>query len=256
LIVFNGILLPVGKNYPLEYLCMPFLAWAALRFGQRESAVAMLAFSGTAIWGTLAGLGPFGRESLNESLVLLQAFLGVSATMTMVLSAEVAERQQAEAEARSLATRDPLTGLGNYRKLIDALDAEIRRCRRTANKFAFLILDLDRLKEINDRYGHVAGNRALCRVANVMRLECRDYDVTARYGGDEFAIVLPNANRKTAHDVARRIRRQLCADTEHPPISVSLGIAIWPEDGFTVEKLVLTADDELYTMKNKSRALA
>jgi diguanylate cyclase (GGDEF)-like protein len=257
-IVFNGILLPSGKNYPLEYLCMPFLAWAALRFGQRESAVAMLTFSGSAIWGTLAGFGPFGRESLNESLVLLQAFLGVSATMTMILSAEVAERRHAEAEALSLATStsDPLTGLGNYRKLIDALDAEIRRCRRTANKFAFLILDLDRLKEINDRYGHVAGNRALCRVANVLRLQCRDYDVTARYGGDEFAIVLSNADRHTAHEVARRIRKQLCADTEHPLISVSLGIAIWPEDGITVEKLVLTADDELYTMKNMSRALA
>jgi diguanylate cyclase (GGDEF)-like protein len=255
-IVFNGILLPAGKSYPLEYLCMPFLAWAALRFGQRESSVAMLTFSGSAIWGTLAGFGPFGREPLNESLVLLQAFLGVSATMTMILSAEVAERRQAEAEALSLATSDPLTGLGNYRKLIDALDAEIRRCRRTANKFAFLILDLDRLKEINDRYGHVAGNRALCRVANVLRLQCRDYDVTARYGGDEFAIVLPNVNRQTAHDVARRIRKQLRADTEHPPISVSLGIAIWPKDGSTVEKLVLTADEELYAMKNGRRALA
>ena len=155
-----------------------------------------------------------------------------------------------------LATSDPLTGLGNYRKLIDALDAEIRRCRRTANKFAFLILDLDRLKEINDRFGHVAGNRALCRVANVLRLQCRDYDVTARYGGDEFAIVLPNVNQQTAHDVARRIRKQLRGDTEHPPISVSLGIAIWPKDGSTVEKLVLTADEELYAMKNGRRALA
>jgi diguanylate cyclase (GGDEF)-like protein len=255
-IVFNGILLPSGKNYPLEYVCMPFLAWAALRFGQRESSVAMLIFSGSAIWGTLAGFGPFGRESINESLVLLQVFLGVSATMTMILSAEVAERRRAEAEARSLATSDSLTGLGNYRKLVDALHGEVRRCSRTGNKFGFLILDLDRLKEINDRYGHVAGNQALCRLANVLRLQCRDYDITARYGGDEFAIVLPNANRQTARGVAHRIKRQLSADTEHPPISVSVGIAIWPEDGITVEKLVLAADEQLYAMKNECRALA
>lgn len=250
-IVFNGILLPSGKNYPLEYLCMPFLAWAALRFGQRESAVAMLIFSGSAIWGTLDGFGPFGRVSLNESLVLLQAFLGVTATLTMILSAEVSERRQAEADARSMATSDSLTGLGNQRKLVDAFEAEMRRCSRTANTFAFLILDLDRLKQINDAHGHVTGDRALCRVANVLRLQCRDYDITTRYGGDEFAILLPTANRQTAHGVARRIREELTADTEHPSISVSVGIAIWPEDGITIENLVRTADKELYTMKNQ-----
>ena len=250
-IVFNGILLPSGKNYPLEYLCMPFLAWAALRFGQRESAVAMLIFSGSAIWGTLDGFGPFGRVSLNESLVLLQAFLGVTATLTMILSAEVSERRQAEADARSMATSDSLTGLGNQRKLVDAFEAEMRRCSRTANTFAFLILDLDRLKQINDVHGHVTGDRALCRVANVLRLQCRDYDITTRYGGDEFAILLPTASRQTAHGVARRIREELTADTEHPSISVSVGIAIWPEDGITIEKLVRTADKELYTMKNQ-----
>src|SRR5262249_33737943 len=136
-IVFNGILLPSGKNYPLQYLCMPFLAWAALRFGQREAAVAMLVFSANAIWGTLVGSGPLGRESTNVFLVLLQGFLGVRATMTTMLSAEAAERRHADAEARSLATSDPLTGLGTYCKLVDALHAEVPRSSRTGSKFAF-----------------------------------------------------------------------------------------------------------------------
>jgi len=115
--------------------------------------------------GTLHGFGPFARESRNESLLFLQSFLGVVAVVTMAFAAAFTENRRAEEESRYLATSDPLTGLGNYRKLIDTLEAETRRSDRTGRSFALLLMDLDGLKMINDANGHVVGSRALCRMA-------------------------------------------------------------------------------------------
>jgi len=247
-IVFNGIL-PKSHDYRLEYLCMPLLAWAAVRFGQREAAVTVLLFSASALWGTVSGYGPFTRSSLNESLLLLQSFLGVSALMTLVLSAEIAERQRAEKEARSLAAIDALTGLGNQRKLFDAIEREISRSERSGRPFVILMLDLDGLKKINDTHGHLVGNRALCRLADILRLECRTSDTTARFGGDEFTIILAESDRETAESVVRRIQTSLLLDTEHPTLSVSIGLAMWPDNGKSIEDLMRYADDALYEMK-------
>jgi len=113
-----------------------------------------------------------------------------------------------------------------------------------------VLLDLDRLKSLNDRFGHVAGSRALCRVANVLRETCRAVDTAARYGGDEFALVLPETDREAAATVAGRIHRRLAEDPEHPPISASVGCAIYPEDGDTVEALIRSADSRLYLAKS------
>lgn len=251
-IVFDGALISGSENYPLEYLCIPFLIWAAFRFGQCEAATATLVLSAVAIWGTLHGLGPFARESRNKSLLLLQAFLGVATVMTMALAAEVAERRRAESKARSLAVSDPLTGLGNYRKLIDALESEIKRSERTRRPFIFLLLDVDGLKKINGVHGHLVGSRALCRLADVLRLYCRSVDTAARYGGDEFALILPEEGAESARHVAHRIAAKLAQDGEEPLLSVSMGIAAWPQDGRTKEALMRAADRDLYEKKRVS----
>jgi diguanylate cyclase (GGDEF)-like protein/PAS domain S-box-containing protein len=163
---------------------------------------------------------------------------------------DVTERKQAESQARLLAVTDPLTGLGNYRRLLDVLHAEIERSGRTGRPFAVLLLDLDGLKKINDCYGHLAGSRALCRVGEVLRLFCRAIDTATRYGGDEFAVVLPETAARAAGLVASRIRNRLATDSEQPPLSASIGVAAYPQDGETVEALLQTADRELYGMKS------
>ena len=112
---------------------------------------------GIAIWGTLHGLGPFAQGTPNESLLLLQAFVGVASVMSLIVAAAVSERRQVEARLRELSVRDPLTGLANYRELIDVLEAEIHRSQRTERSFAFLFLDVDGLKDINDRRGPPRG---------------------------------------------------------------------------------------------------
>ena len=255
-IVFAGFLLSGTSNYPLEYLCIPVLIWVSYRFGQREAATATVLLSAMAIWGTLHGRGPFVRPTENESLLLLQAFMAVMAVMTLSLAAVFAERQRAVEQARNLAVSDPLTGLANYRKLVDELDVEIKRYGRTGRSFAILLLDLDGLKTINDTQGHLSGNRALCRLARVLRINCRGIDTAARHGGDEFALILPEAERDAGLQVAQRISDGLIEDEEQPALSASIGIAICPEDGETVEALLAAADRDLYQMKRRSRAKA
>jgi len=251
LIVFGGALSSGTGNYPLEFLCVPFLIWAASRFGQREAALATLVLAGPAIWGTLHGLGPFAQLPKNESLLLLQAFLGVGAVMTMGLASEVSDRRRAERDARILAGIDRLTGLGNYRKLIDTLEMEIRRAERTTRTFVFVLMDLDGLKQINDIYGHPVGNRALCRLANILQIHCRVIDTPARYGGDEFAVILPECGMGFARTITDRLSSCLANDGELPELSVSIGFAVWPHNGRTAEELIREADRELYEMKHR-----
>lgn len=246
LLVFGGYFPSRVKTYPLEFLCIPFLLWAAIRFARREAASAVLLLSGIAVWGTLRGFGPFARESQNESLLLLQAFMGVVSVMTLTLAAEVSERRQVEEQLRRLAVSDPLTGIANYRQLIAVLEWEIRRSEQTGTSFAVVFLDVDGLKKINDRYGHIAGSRALCRVASVLRLESRAMDTAARFGGDEFALVLPEIDEAKAWQAARRVSEHLLRDDESPTISVSLGVAVYPRDGETSDALLGAADRILY----------
>jgi diguanylate cyclase (GGDEF)-like protein/PAS domain S-box-containing protein len=175
-------------------------------------------------------------------------FDGVPATLFSTF--DLTERKSGEERAQLLALTDPLTGLGNYRRLLDALHAEIERSGRTGRPFAVLLLDLDGLKKINDRYGHLAGSRALCRLGAVLLFSCRAIDTAARYGGDEFAVLLPETTARAAGFAAARIRQRLATDTQQPPLSVTIGVAGFPQDGQTIEALLRTADRELYRMKS------
>ena len=251
--VFDGLFPWRSRHYPLEFLCVPLLLWAAFRFEPREAATAVLVMAGVAIAGTLAGFGPFARSTYGESLLLVQAFTGVTAIMTLVLAAAVAERREAEERLRRLAVSDPLTGLSNYRQLVQALETEIKRSSRTDRPFAVVLMDLDGLKTINDRFGHLVGSLALRRVAETLLGSCRGIDTAARFGGDEFALVLPETGDAAAWHVARRIAERVSRDGEQPVISVSVGVAVHPRDGASLEGLLNAADRSLYDTKSRQR---
>jgi len=252
-IVFGGRFHSALKTYPLEYLCIPFLIWAAFRFGRRQAATALFTLAAVATWGTLHGFGPFSRDSQNTSLLLLQSFMGIMAITTLTLAAEISQHKRAEEYVRQLAVTDPLTGVANYRRLLDALDSEIKRYGRTERPFAVMLLDLDGLKKLNDTYGHLVGSEALCRLANILRIHCRETDTAGRYGGDEFVLVLPETEFAAARRVADRISERLRTDGDEPPVSVSIGIAVYPQDGRTIDELLGTADSALYREKGSSR---
>lgn len=170
-----------------------------------------------------------------------------------IIVEDVTDQRALEDQLRKQAASDALTGLANYRQLVDVLDSEITRSKRTGREFTLLFLDLDGLKKINDYYGHQTGSRALCRLANVLRLCCRSLDTAARYGGDEFALVLPETGAGAATLVARRICKLFASDGEEPMLTVSIGTASYPQDAETIGSLLYAADSALYSMKIERR---
>jgi diguanylate cyclase (GGDEF)-like protein/PAS domain S-box-containing protein len=164
---------------------------------------------------------------------------------------DVTRQRELEGRLRRQAASDPLTGLGNYRHLVDVLDLEIKRSHRTSREFALLFLDLDGLKLINDRYGHLVGSQALCRLADVLRSTCREIDTPTRFGGDEFAVVLPETSAEEANLAAQRIRKNIAGDGQAPLLSVTIGVAIYPTNGKTIESLLCNADQQLYCGKQQ-----
>jgi diguanylate cyclase (GGDEF)-like protein len=194
----------------------------------------------------------FSRQLFDGPFFLAE----VSKTLSYIvmLSGALLEQARLFEQVRSMAVTDPLTGLSNYRRLISVLEAELDRSRRTQRPFSVVLLDMDGLKIINDQYGHLTGSRALVRIGKILRNHSRAIDTAARYGGDEFALVLPEAGKDTASRVVSRIRERLAAEPERPALSVSAGVAAFPEDGDTPEKLLGSADRALYAMKHHGRS--
>src|SRR5712671_2637450 len=189
------------------------------------------------------------QRMLDSPFVLAQALTVTS--YAVALGGALLDNARLFEQVSHLAVSDPLTGLASYRRLLDVLENETERTDRTGRPFSVLLLDLDELKKINDSYGHLVGSRAICRLAEILRVHCRAVDTAARYGGDEFALVLPESQEDEAHRVANRIREVLAGDGEQPPISASIGISIYRGDGERIEKLLSQADQDLYAEKAK-----
>jgi diguanylate cyclase (GGDEF)-like protein len=173
------------------------------------------------------------------------------ASYALVLGGSLLDNARLFDHVHRMAGSDSLTGLGNYRTLVHVVESEIQRSQRTGRSFALLLMDLDGLKKINDGHGHLTGSRAICRLGNVLRSSSRMMDTAARYGGDEFALVLPEATEAAAQRVGQRICERLASDGEQPRVTVSVGVAAYPQDGVTMEELLGAADRALYGMKRR-----
>ena len=242
------------RGFPKELLCMPVLLWSAFRLGQRASALAVLLLAAIAIWGTILTYGPFVRATTFDSLVIVQVFVASLAIMTTTLAALSADYEVAESQLVEMAVTDPLTGLANYRRLLEVISVEISRADRHSREFAVVFLDMDGLKRINDELGHLTGSRAVCRLAGTLSAVLRTTDTAARYGGDEFVAVLSDTDQQGAALVVDRIHERLAVDPDAPRLSVSAGIAVYPTDGRTPATLLAAADRSLYADKSE-RAL-
>jgi diguanylate cyclase (GGDEF)-like protein len=240
---------------PLQLLPAVLYLLAALAFRQRlktassslDKALVLAAWMNVA-----ACIVRAASPQVLDAVFTVAQVLRVS-SYAVVLGGALIDNSRLFMQVSQLAITDPLTGLANYRHLIDVLESEIERSGRTGREFSILLLDLDGLKSINDRFGHLVGSRALKRLADVLRVHSRAVDTPARYGGDEFALVMPETRSLAARRVADRIRERLSSQAEEPKVSASVGVAVYPANGMTAERLLVSADEALYAMKQEAK---
>jgi diguanylate cyclase (GGDEF)-like protein len=191
------------------------------------------------------------QRGLDAPFMLAHVLMVLS--YVVVLGGTLLDNAQLFAQVSRLAASDSLTGLANHRRLLEVMETEIERSRRTGRSFALLLFDLDDLKKINDKYGHLTGSHAIKRLGYALRSNSRTIDTPARYGGDEFAVILPEIGEEAAQGVAERICSRLATDGQVPHVTVSVGVSVYPKDGATIEKLFGTADRALYRMKRRDK---
>ena len=174
-----------------------------------------------------------------------------------LIAATVVKRSQ---ELRHLSTRDRFTDLLNRAVFNEHLDREVAIARRENTRFAVAMVDIDYFKRFNDTYGHAGGDEALRMVAGTLREACRSTDVVSRYGGEEFALLLPGVMSGRATDLLERIRRVVAVQPIKLPgrskpasVTVSIGVASWPDDGQTGAEVLGWADQRLYQAKEQGR---
>ncbi len=211
--------------------------------------------------------GLFHHDSVigDMMMTLLGALIGRlygldrSTILLTVVPLALLQRTLQRIQKAKLADYDPKTGLHNYRYLDNALTEEVRKATQNGRPLTVIFGDMDYLRDINNTYGHLAGDRALHAVARVFRKHARPGDVAARFGGEEFVLLLPGTEKFQAWEIAERVRRDVAAarlETDDGgvfSITISLGLATFPQDAHTVQGLIKAADEAVYSAKHGGR---
>lgn len=172
---------------------------------------------------------------------------------------DITDRKALETELEELATRDPLTGLLNRRQFSRVLEEELERARRYERPMALVWIDFDHFKEVNDSWGHAAGDAVLCSVSRTLQDSVRSVDAVGRFGGEEFVIVLPEMDVDEARDMAERLRQKvshkpIMLESGHSiPLTISMGVAVFPMHGHSLDSLCGMADKAMYQAKMQGR---
>jgi diguanylate cyclase (GGDEF)-like protein len=259
MVVFiTAVLWFTGKNSsPLLNLYLLPIILSALTLGRLVTLtqVAVIALCHLALAAATPGLDVLSLIYASRAVGQLAPFLLV-AYLTTTLSADITEARE---RIENLAQTDTLTGLFNLRMFNEIWQREHGNCERTGGTYSLLMIDMDRLKDINDDFGHEAGNSAITLVAQCLQRSIRGTDTAARFGGDEFAVLLPGASPEIAEAVIKRVRHNVYKTTldlrsRMIRCSVSIGMVNYPKDGRDSRELMSTADRNMYRDKELRRA--
>ena len=231
-----------------------FYAWVAcfaFYFFSRGVALGQVAFAATT-YGVALALLP---HPPSHALELWLGALGTLCVVGILITALRRRIDDTVDDLASAARTDVLTGLLNRRGFEESFQLELERARRGGHTLSVLVGDLDNFKQVNDRYGHSTGDRALVRTAHILERRQRRFDTVARLGGEEFALIVPDADDHDAYMLAERLRISVgdAFGTQEIPITISFGVASFPAHGETYEALVGAADDALYAAKELGR---
>jgi len=189
---------------------------------------------------------------ISEEGYLLPASYMATASAVLLMGYtlfRIAEYIKSVKDLEHSAFYDPLTGAYNRGFIEEYVQEEIRKAKRLKSRFCILLLDLNDFKAVNDRYGHNAGDAVLRLVVKELKESMRDYDLIARWGGDEFLVVLPLNAGAEVLDVANRLSSSFKVKYGNLEITLSVGYACYPNDGESLDKLVHVADDRMYRAK-------
>lgn len=244
--------LPSSDPGTAEWLFIVPVAIASIASGLKEGLITAF------VAAVMAGIFAVDKiEEIDVSTIMLAVFsarVALFGIIAAVLGAFAEAHYSVQDHLRQLALLDPLTKVSN----VERFHHEIRMLDAAGIPYAVLITDLDNLKGLNDRFGHQAGSAAIQATANVLRRVVRTTDLVARYGGDEFVVILREADRVGAQIVMNRVRKML-ADQNLPGapeevLKVSMGVAISGEDGSSPEELIRNADEAMYSDKRSRKA--
>ena len=244
---------PTGIAGAMPYIALPLLGLLA----RSSRAVINLAVLGTVL--NVAGVVMATSGATLYALLVNHLMSGILVWMVAYICLRhLAVENRLRDSLRDAAFRDPLTGLYNRRFTFDSFRTELRKHERYGNSLSVILLDADHFKQVNDRYGHSAGDAALKAIADACNTSVRDTDVVGRFGGEEFIVLLPNTSANDAEIVAERIRdsmlhRDLTWQDQRFNVSLSLGVAEAGVHAEGIEELVAAADQALYAAKRGGR---